>query len=191
MDGKPTTGSHVGRDRVDRLSDDLRRELGGMDMIQLTLTKRVARLGVMLEDAMATCLAPWGLTRADYGVLTGLRSVGEPYELRPTDLRERILLTSGGTSNVLNRLAKAGLIEREPDASDGRSSWVRLTPAGFEIAETIARAWADYQIRLFRELPDDACREAAEALRKILIALGDHEPPTAQSRRRVGVGGAK
>ncbi|MBL1098381.1 MarR family transcriptional regulator [Streptomyces coffeae] len=60
--------------------------------------------------------------RADYGALNALLSAGEPYELRPMDLRERLLLTSGGTSNVLNRLVKAGLLTRQQDASDGRSS---------------------------------------------------------------------
>ncbi|MEV6258797.1 MarR family transcriptional regulator [Nocardia sp. NPDC051911] len=164
------------RDRVDRLADDLEAELGGMNMIELAMTKRVGRLGAMLEEAMAACLAPWELTRADYGALTGLRSVGEPYALRPTDLRQRILLSSGGTSNVLNRLAKAGLIEREPDASDGRSSLVRLTSEGIETSEQIARAWATYQLDFFRKVPADVCRVAADSLRTILIALGDHDP---------------
>ncbi|MER6841102.1 MarR family winged helix-turn-helix transcriptional regulator [Streptomyces platensis] len=78
---------------------------------------------------MAFCL------RADYEVLNALLSAGEPCEPRPMDLRERLLLTSGGTSNVLNRLVKAGLLTRQQGASDGRSNWVRLSDTGLHLAE--------------------------------------------------------
>ncbi|WP_319455893.1 MULTISPECIES: MarR family winged helix-turn-helix transcriptional regulator [unclassified Mycobacterium] len=171
------------RDRVDRLSEDLNAQIGGLDRVEYDLTKRVGRLGVMLEDAMNSCLARWGMTRADYGVLTALRSVGEPYELRPTDLRERILLSSGGTSNVLNRLLKAELVTRAPDSTDGRSSFVRLTTTGLELADEIVKEWARVQQDLFRAVPVEASQAASDALRRVLIGFGDHEPPEPQRRR--------
>ncbi|MEX2969630.1 MarR family winged helix-turn-helix transcriptional regulator [Streptomyces sp. C184] len=120
----------------------------------------------------------------DYGVLNALLSVGEPYELRPMDLRERLLLTSGGTSNVLNRLVKAGLLTRQQDASDGRSSWVRLSDTGLHLAEEVVASWTQAQRDFFRDVPADASRTASDALRQILVCLGDLEPPVPQ---RAGV----
>jgi DNA-binding MarR family transcriptional regulator len=71
-----------------------------------------------------------GLTKAGYDILAVLRAAGAPYRLRPSVLTQRLVLTSGGTSNVLRRLAAADLVERDPDPSDARSSWVRLSAHG-------------------------------------------------------------
>jgi DNA-binding MarR family transcriptional regulator len=72
-------------------------------------------------------------------VLATLRSVGSPFELRPTGLQARLLLSSGGISNVLNRLERNGLVERQRDSNDGRSCWVRLTGEGAKLAYAFAR----------------------------------------------------
>jgi DNA-binding MarR family transcriptional regulator len=104
----------------------------------------------MLEDTLAECLAPWGLTKAEYGVVSALRSVGAPYELRPTDLTARLLLTSGGVSNILNRLDHAGPAERAGDSADGRCSWVKLTGTGVEIVGAALRAWSQAQTNILR-----------------------------------------
>lgn len=161
-----------------------------VDRVDVELTRRAARLGVILQDRLADCLEPWGLTRADYNVLNILRAAGAPYELRPTDLRARLLLSSGGTSNVLNRLARSGLIERQPDARDGRGSWVRLTPAGVETAEATMRAWAADQEILYRNVTESQARAASDALREILLAIGDHEPARPRARRPGGADAA-
>jgi DNA-binding MarR family transcriptional regulator len=155
-----------------------------LDRPEFELVKRAARIGVMLEDKLTVCLAPWRLTKADFNVLSILRSVGVPFELRPTDLKARLLLSSGGTSNVLNRLEKAGYIQRERHRTDGRSSWVRLTNAGVETADATVRTWAREQADIFRAVPPDVSRTAADALRQVLVALGDHEPPAAGHHRQ-------
>jgi DNA-binding MarR family transcriptional regulator len=177
-------GASAGRDFVDGLRDDWQAERPDLDRPEYELGKRVVRLNLRLEDAMVECLAPWGLTRTDYSVLSTLRFAGVPYELRPTDLKAKIMLTSGGVSNVLNRLEKAGLIERAWDSADGRSSWVRLTGAGVETADAIVNAWSQAQVDLFRGVPDDVSRTASDALRQVLIAFGDREPPAARTRKR-------
>jgi DNA-binding MarR family transcriptional regulator len=148
-----------------------------IDLTHLEMTRRAARLGVILQDRLAECIAPWGVTRADYDVLCVLRLVGEPYELRPTDLRVRVLLSSGGISNVLNRLAKLGLVERERDPRDGRGWRVRLTQRGVETAEAAMRAWAADQEVFYRDVTDDMARSLSDALREVLLAVGDREPP--------------
>jgi DNA-binding MarR family transcriptional regulator len=165
------------RDLVDGMTDAWQKEMPGFDLAQFQLVKRAVRLGLMLEDELSAYLAPRQLTKADYGVLSTLMAAGEPYELRPGDLTARVLLTSGGVSNVLNRLAKMKLISRERDAKDGRSTRVRLTPAGIEITEAATREWTAAQKDFLRTVPAVAALAAADALREVLVALGDHEPP--------------
>jgi len=137
-----------------------------------------------LQDALAAQLWSWDLTRTDYAVLNTLRSVGAPYELRPSDLKLRLLLSSGGVSNVLNRLEKMGLVEREQDTTDARSSWVRLTSAGVETAGSTMRMWSQAQADFFRAVPPDVVESASAALREVLIAIGEVAPPTAETRSR-------
>lgn len=148
-----------------------------IDQSGVELTRRAVRLGNILEDQLAEQAERWSLTRGEVNVLASLRSVGEPYELRPTDLRARLLLSSGGVSNVLSRLQASGLIERQSDSTDGRTSWVRLTAEGAEVAYAFAEQWTEAQLDTFRSLSPELLRLASDALREVLLALGDHEPP--------------
>jgi DNA-binding MarR family transcriptional regulator len=172
-----------GRDRMDAFIDSWRRELPELDQPVFDLVKRAARLGQLLEEALGECLAPWNLGKADYNVLSILRAVGAPYELRPTDLRNRLLLTSGGISNVVNRLERLKLVERTPDPVDGRSSWVRLTRNGVETAEETIRAWAAVQEQMFSGMPSQLAQQGSDLLRAVLLAAGDREPVAPASRQ--------
>jgi DNA-binding MarR family transcriptional regulator len=153
-----------------------------VDLAIVELTRRAARLGVILQDRLAECLEPWELTRADYSVLNVLRGSGSPYELRPSELRERLLLSSGGVSKVLGRLQREGHLERRPDPRDGRGWLIRLTVSGVETAEATMRAWASVQQELYRGVTERQARSASAALREVLLAIGDLEPAPPRSR---------
>jgi DNA-binding MarR family transcriptional regulator len=82
-------------------------------------------------------------------------------------------LSSGGTSNVLRRLTEAGLITREADPQDARSSWVQLTGMGVDKAEAAVRASTEGQRQLLKAVPPETAKAAVDVLREILLALGD------------------
>jgi DNA-binding MarR family transcriptional regulator len=176
------TGPSGPADLVDGINEGLRTAIPGLDSPTLVLTQRAVRLAQLLERTLAAEMAEHGLSQTDYAVLTVLLSSRPPYELRPTDLRERLLITSGGLSNVLNRLVRSGLLERVPDRDDGRSSWVRLTGRGVELASRIARGWARRQDQFYRDLGHEQVARAADALRDVLVGLGDSLPHGNQRR---------
>jgi DNA-binding MarR family transcriptional regulator len=118
-------------------------------------------------------------------VLSILRTAGAPYELRPTDIRNQLLLTSGGIANIVNRLERMRLVERIPDQADGRSSWVRLTVDGIAVAEETIRAWTTVQERMFGDMDPQLARQVSDGLRRILVALGDQEPAAPVARQAV------
>ncbi|MEV6609468.1 MarR family transcriptional regulator [Kutzneria sp. NPDC051319] len=161
------------RDKVDGILDAWRGQLPEIAGIELELSKRAGRLHTLLSDAAAAQLARFGLTKAEYDVLAVLRSSGEPHRLRPTDLTARLLLSSGGTSNVLRRLAAEGLITREADPGDARSTWVQLTRDGVTTADAAVLASTEAQRTLLKAVPPDTARAAADAMREVLLALGD------------------
>jgi DNA-binding MarR family transcriptional regulator len=50
--------------------------------------------------------------------------------MRVGDLARALRVTVGGTSKIVDRIERAGLIAREPDPDDRRASRVALTTAG-------------------------------------------------------------
>jgi DNA-binding MarR family transcriptional regulator len=161
------------KDLVDGVIEAWREELPEVAGIELELSKRAGRLYTLLGEATNTQLARFKLTKAEYDVLAVLRSTGDPFRLRPTDLAARLLLSSGGTSNVLRRLTDAGLIARAADPGDARSSWVQLTEQGVQTAEAAVLASTEGQRQLLSAVPEETARAAADILREVLIALGD------------------
>ena len=158
---------------MDDIADAWGSELPGVVGAELELSKRAARLSALLGAPVEAELARLGLTKAEYDILAVLRAAGSPYRLRPSTLAQRLMLTSGGTSNVLRRLEAAGLVDRDPDPSDARSSWVRLTGTGVTRTEEAVRAASAAQAARLRDVPPGTARNAIEALREVLVALGD------------------
>lgn len=77
------------------------------------------------------------LSRGEIVVLTCLRLSPEPHELRQSEISERVLMTSGGVTNICKQLLKRQLIKREKDPEDARSSVYGLSDAGVEVANTV------------------------------------------------------
>jgi DNA-binding MarR family transcriptional regulator len=160
------------RDEIDVLAEGW--AANGMkpgQIATLELSKRVARLHLLTEQAMRAELSEFGLTYAEFDVLAALYRVGPPYRLRPSELSRALLLTSGGTSNVLQRLTTAGHIERAADPADGRSRWVQLTGDGRRVAARAMAASVRIHDELVSGLPDDTVRQAADVLRDVLAVV--------------------
>lgn len=163
----------MSRDTTDVIAAAWARELPGVVGTELELAKRAGRLSALLTERVEAALGRLGLTKGEYEILAVLRAAGAPFRLRPADLSQRLLLSSGGTSNLLRRLTAAELVEREENPADARSSWVRLTPRGIETAEEAVRAATAAQARLLGQVPEQTTRAAIDALRALLLALGD------------------
>nr|WP_241756318.1 MarR family transcriptional regulator [Actinomadura sp. RB99] len=138
----------------------------------LEVSKRASRIGALVQQALRGELAELGLTYAEFEVLTVLNRAGTPYRLRPSELTRSAFLTSGGTSNVLQRLQKAGYVEREANTGDARSRFVQLTPEGLRVTTLALDASARAHREAMAGVPAEAVRDAADALRDILLVIG-------------------
>ncbi|MFF5210568.1 MarR family winged helix-turn-helix transcriptional regulator [Streptosporangium sp. NPDC000396] len=160
-------------DHVDDIIAAWHIQMPGVAGLPLELAKRSALLTAAFDGATAVELEKLGLTPAEYGVLATLRRIGEPYRLKPTELTHALLLSSGGISNVLKRLVAAGYVIREAAEDDGRSTWVRLTPQGVEIAEEAVRTTTAAHARMVERIPEQTARALSEHLRIALTAIED------------------
>jgi DNA-binding MarR family transcriptional regulator len=162
-------------DHVDRIQSEWRRERPDLDVEALGTLGRLFRTAALTESKLARGLAPHGLQPGWFDLLAALRRAGAPYELNPTDLMAATMLSSGGVTKRLDRLAEAGLLERRPDPNDRRGTLVRLTPKGKRtIDKAIATHAANETLVLSALSPADR-RILDESLRKLLVVV-EQEP---------------
>jgi DNA-binding MarR family transcriptional regulator len=70
-----------------------------------------------------------GLTLNDYEVML-LLSRAEGRRMRRVDLAQSVVLTASGITRLLDGLERAGYVEKDSCATDGRVSYAKLTNAG-------------------------------------------------------------
>ncbi len=87
-------------------------------------------------------MAAFGFREGDYAVLVNL-SEAPDRRLRMCDLAERLHLSPSGLTRRLDGLVRAGLVEREPSATDRRVTLAALTDAGFAALEAAAPVHVD------------------------------------------------
>lgn len=130
-------GQDALRDGVDRIESEWIRERPDVDVSSIGIVTRLWRVGRHLERERNTVLAEWGADRAVVDILGMLRRAGAPYIRSAGDLSEHALITSGGVSQRLEKLEKAGLITRHVDIDDRRRVLVQLTPQGIELIDSV------------------------------------------------------
>ena len=92
------------------------------------------RISADLEEAGLPPL-PW------YDVLAALRDAPES-RLRQVELAERVLLSNSGMSRLIDRVEKAGLVERITCPGDRRSFHIQLTDEGKGMLEQMWPVYA-------------------------------------------------
>jgi len=111
-----------------------------------------------------------GLSMSRYDVLAQLDLAGGRLGL--SELATRIWLSPSGLSKLLDRMAASGLIVREPDPSDARSWFARLTPRGRSL---VRRARATHHARLAStfgsSLSDRDLAELVRAMQRLSASL--------------------
>jgi MarR family transcriptional regulator, organic hydroperoxide resistance regulator len=93
---------------------------------------RFIRLQQRVFGEMALTLKPTGLSIPQFDVLSTLT---EQEGLSQSDLAQRLYVTKGNVSGLIDRLVDAGYVERRSAPGDRRSNAVYLTPAGQKVAQ--------------------------------------------------------
>jgi DNA-binding MarR family transcriptional regulator len=137
----------------------------------LGLFTRITRVALLVDAFQHRSLDPLGLLFIDYSVVRLLRLAGPPYRMSPTELSEIVLRSSGGMTQILDRLETAGLIERSADPSDRRKVVVGLTPDGLRTAERANASYRRAREQLLAELSPDEIEQLDSAVHRLLEVL--------------------
>src|SRR5580700_756452 len=159
-------------DRADIAVKQWARERPDLPALPMAVFGRLADAAERLtRDHMDPLFAESGLQRGEFDVLATLRRSGAPYMLSPTQLYEALMISSGGMTNRLDRLERAGLVERRPDPKDRRGKLIVLTDPGKRlIDEAIGRHVANEE-RLLLSLTKDEQETLDALLRKLIAGL--------------------
>ncbi|MCV0428201.1 MAG: MarR family winged helix-turn-helix transcriptional regulator, partial [Roseibium sp.] len=100
---------------------------------------------VMSREYLAPAYAEIGLKIGEFDVLATLVRSGPPYKLTPTELYRTTMMSSGGMTARIDKLEKAGLVERCPHPDDRRALTVCITPKGLKLIKDTIPSYVEVQ----------------------------------------------
>lgn len=126
----------------------------------VTLVRAYNSVVVHLENDIKS----HGLTQAEFGVLemlfhTGPQLLGE--------IQRKILVSSGGITFVVDKLAAKGLVERQDCPTDRRARYAALTPAGEKLIARIFPGHAERVASVMATLGPTQQKELTRLLREL------------------------
>lgn len=127
---------------------------------------RMLRLHHRATGAMAARLRGLGLSIAQFDLLSTLT---EREGISQSELAERLYVTKGNVSGLVDRLVLSGLVERRAIIGDRRSYALHLTAEGRRLAEAGIKAQRSYVAETLGALPE---RDIAE-LERIVVDWRD------------------
>lgn len=147
------------------LEEPAPREWGEAEDRSLRLWIALARAYATFSRAVAGKVSEYGLTVPQFGVLEALYHLG-PLSLG--DLAEKLLVTGGNVTYVMDRLEEHGWVVRERCGDDRRVVRAKLTAAGREVIAEVFPGHADF----IRDLTAHLTAADQDELRDLLKRLG-------------------
>lgn len=183
-------------DHVDAIVAQWERERPDLDPSPMHVIGRISRLAATVEELLRPVFAARGLGDGDFDVLATLRRSGAPYELTPTELGASTMVTSGAVTKRVDRLERAGLVERRVDDSDARGRRIRLTQQGLALIDESFAVHMDNEARMLAGLTAAERSDLVRLLRRLAesfaagsphdAAPGDRRSRAPGTRRGVG-----
>lgn len=166
------------RKRIEAMSPDGRDGAGGdrhggegartwseNQEVALRMWIALARCYTTFSKAIAAKVQEYGLTTPQFGVLEALYHLG-PLSLG--ELADKLLVTGGNVTYVMDRLEAQGLVYRDRSPEDRRVIQAKLTDRGTELVREVFPGHAEYVEHLARHLGT----EELATLRSLLKTLG-------------------
>ncbi|WP_069465044.1 MarR family winged helix-turn-helix transcriptional regulator [Actinacidiphila rubida] len=163
-------GTDAPADAVDAITGQWNRERPDLDTLPMAVFGRIYRLSRIMGDRMEKEYQRYGIGRGEFDVLATLRRSGAPYTLSPRQLSATLMLTTGGMTGRLDKLEKAGLLERTPDPGDRRGLRVTLTDKGLGVIDQAVGSGLALQREPVDGLGPQDAEQLAVLLRRLMAA---------------------
>lgn len=135
-----------------------------------------ALLGLVVTAGLLTkegdrVLRPLGLTDSQFNVLALLRYQSEDGALDQSTLGRMLVVNRSNVTGLVDRMERAGWVERSADRDDRRVKQVRLTAAGRRLLEAADRRYMARVLDVMSTLPEKERGQLARTLEKVRAAL--------------------
>lgn len=155
-------------DVIDDFIAQWRRERPDLELSAMGTIGRLGRFVALAGRRIDATLEQHDLRVPEFDVLASLRRLGDPYTATPSVLTRTLMLSPAGMTARLDRLERAGYIERRADPDDRRSSLVVLTQAGFDRIDAAVADHVATEEQLLEALTDRQRKALDDALRLLL-----------------------
>jgi DNA-binding MarR family transcriptional regulator len=137
-------------------------------MASATSIMRVQQL--LLGEFDAT-VGQHGLTFARYEALV-LLAFSRQGRLPMSKIGQRLMVHPTSVTNIVQRLVRQGLVERDPNPADGRGMLASITPQGRKVMEAATKDLVGVGFALGALTPAEH-EQLFALLRKVRVAAGD------------------
>lgn len=170
---------NMSNDSIDQIIAGWGRRRPDLDASHLDVIGRIVRLSVHMRGAIEPALEVQNLNWELFDLLLTIyrREADGSAGVRPTDLYEDCLLSSGGLTARLRRGEQDGYLVRRKDPDDGRSARITLTAKGRSAVEKAIGPHFKLSRSVDSALSENERKTLTRLLRKLLVAA---EEPQAE-----------
>ncbi len=172
-------------DALDVFAEEWVQARPDLDFAYLATVGRILRVSAHLREAMDQWLEPFGITWEMFDLLASLQRSGAENGLRPTDLYEACMLSSGATTNRIDRAEKLNYAVRKPDPSDGRAVRIALTRHGANLAHKAMTKHSACASEISNRLTATEQKQLAKLLRKMLLSFEAGQNATKPQKQKL------
>ena len=135
------------------------------------LFTRLARVGLHVARLQEESMRSVDLRFSDYTILATLRREGAKEGLPVSRLAELVLRPMGSITQIVDRLARAGLVTREPDPRDRRMVLIAMTEEGDRVARRGATVYERVHARAIEGIEPAALARIDAGVKELLEVL--------------------
>ena len=158
-------------DAVAAIVEQWRERLPELDTGPLLVLGRIERLASAWDPILRPPFADAKLAPGDFDVLAALRRSAPPHAMYNGELARTTLVTPGGMTKRIDRLARSGLVTRNRAQQDGRGTVVALTEDGRRLVDHLMPVHMANEAGILAVLDEREQRELARLLGKLLRAV--------------------
>ena len=155
------------KDFVDTLIQEWLETVPTLDLSGLPIIARIVRMSHYISQFIDANLAHYNLNVGEFEVLAALAR-NPDRQLSPKELQKKILISSGGLSNRINRLEEKKFIVRIPDPADRRGVIVKITPEGRKLTLEAVETHVAIEKSLVQGLDAENKDQLAMLLKKLI-----------------------
>lgn len=159
------------RDHIEIRREQWRKELPDVDTTGMAILGRARIATLLARRPIEKVFSEHGLDAGEFDVLATLLRTGSPYLLRPTELYNSLMISSGGLTDRLARLERLGLVRRRANEQDARSLLVELTTKGRRVGEAAFRQDMQVELALLSGLSEAERKQLSFLLARLVSTV--------------------